>query len=76
MGWETVASIAATVVGKALGGSQKSPKVDAAPITQPVEDAQAQAKKARTALAMTEGGINGQELSVGQVGKRDTLFGN
>lgn len=34
------------------------------------------AKKARPALLATEGGATGVELLSGQVGRRETLFGN
>lgn len=60
----------------AITGVGKARKVAATPITQPVTDAQNQAKTSRTSLLATAGGINGEELSVGQVGKRDTLLGN
>jgi len=41
-----------------------------------LEDDKKKAKKVRSALLETEGGIAGQEVGLGDVGKRDTLFGN
>lgn len=63
------------LIGAVLGGGS-TPKVDTAGITAPVVDDQNLAKKARQALLETTGGINGAELTSGQVKQRDTLFGN
>jgi len=56
--------------------SPKKPQVNAAAVTSDLTAANTQSKAARTTLLATEGDINGQELSLGQVGKRDTLLGN
>lgn len=58
-----------------LFGGGSTPKVS----TQPTTDTQAEqktAKKARSALLATEGGVLGSELDTGQVSQRSTLFGN
>lgn len=52
--------------------SYQAPAVD----TTPVEDDKKKAKKLRSALVATEGGIEGQEAQIGDVKQRDTLFGN
>lgn len=44
--------------------------------TEDLNDEKKKAKKLRSALVETEGGIGGQELQSGGTGKRDTLFGN
>jgi len=41
-----------------------------------VEQAKGRSQAIRSALAMTEGGILGEELEEGEVKKRKTLFGN
>lgn len=61
-------------VGEILGGSKAPPVVSSAPASD-VSKAATKAKKQRSALLQTEGGIVGQELTAGQVG-RNTLFGN
>jgi len=60
----------------ALGflGLGKTPSTSAAP-TAATEEEKKKAKKARSALLETEGGIIGSELQPGQV-SRNTLFGN
>ena len=53
----------------------ETPKVETqAPQT--VEKDASKAKLARKALFATEGGQKGQELQVGEVAKRESLFGN
>lgn len=63
------------LLGAIVGGGE-TPKVDTAAAQAPVVDDQNLAKKARSALLETAGGIDGQELTAGQVKQRDTLFGN
>ena len=41
-----------------------------------VTEEERKAKKARSALYATEGGVQGQELAAGEVNKRNTLLGN
>jgi len=58
-----------------LFGGGSTPKVS----TQPAQDTEAEqkkAKKARSALLATEGGVLGTELEGGQVSQRSTIFGN
>ncbi len=63
------------LLGAIIGGGS-TPKVDTAAVSAPVVEDQNLAKKARQALLETSGGINGMELTSGQVKQRDTLFGN
>lgn len=58
-----------------LLGLGKTPTVSTAATDSTVEE-QKKAKAARSALLSTEGGITGSELQPGQVGGRQTLFGN
>ena len=66
------------MVDKVLGSlgltSPKSPKVSTDSITS-TEEEKKKAKTARASLLETSGGIAGQELQPGQVG-RPSLFGN
>lgn len=41
-----------------------------------VTEEEKKAKKVRSALYATEGGVQGQELAAGEVSKRNTLLGN
>lgn len=61
-------------MGNLFGGGKT--KVDTQPATQSVADAATASKANRSALFMTQGDSQGQELQPGQVKKRDTLFGN
>lgn len=63
------------LLGGILGGG-KEPKVDTKPAEELTDEEKEKARKARTALYGTEGGVSGSELAPGQVGTRDTLFGN
>lgn len=56
-----------------MGGS---PKYEAPQIDDGLEDDKKKAKKLRSALLETEGGIGGEEVMGGGVKPRDTLFGN
>lgn len=58
-----------------LFGGGKSPEVQTSAV-QDIEEEQKKAKKGRSALFATEGGILGQEVQAGQITKRDTIFGN
>jgi hypothetical protein len=63
-------------VAKVLGvGGTKAPVTSTAPVEQ-VDEEKKKAKKLRSALLETPGGIVGAELQPGQVSQRDTLFGN
>lgn len=57
-----------------LGGS-KSPKASTT-ASADTEEASRKAKKSRTALLETEGGVAGQELEAGAVTQRNSLLGN
>lgn len=59
-----------------LTGGGETPKADAAPAQAEVKTEADSAKKARAALIENMGGIAGEELDVGQVKKRDNVFGN
>lgn len=52
------------------GGSKVASTADT------VTEEERKAKKARSALYATESGVTGQELTAGNVSKRDTLLGN
>lgn len=55
----------------------KSPKTDVAPATAVIDETAKSAKKSRSQVLATVGGISGQELDPSQVSKTgDTLFGN
>ena len=60
---------------KGLLGGGDVPKVSTAP-REDTEKAARKAKKSRTALFETEGGVAGQELSPEGVTQRNTLLGN
>ncbi|MCK5605245.1 hypothetical protein KAR91_25360 [Candidatus Pacearchaeota archaeon] len=60
---------------KALFGVEKAPKVSSQAETA-VEKASRKAKKSRTALFETEGGVAGEELEAGGVARRNSLLGN
>lgn len=63
-------------VGTLLGGG-KTPKVNTAPATDVLNDADKKNKRTRTQALSTVGGISGDELSGTQVSKQGgTLFGN
>lgn len=57
-------------------GTKETPKADPVPATQEVADEEGKAKRARSALTQTAGGIMGEELAEGQVKRRDIIFGN
>jgi len=57
-----------------LGGS--TPKADSKAPTETIATEADAAKKARTALLETQGGIVGEELDPAQVKRRDNIFGN
>ena len=62
------------ILGSIFG---KSPKVNTAPATTIIEDTTKKAKKSRSQVLATVGGVAGEELSGAQVSKTgDTLFGN
>lgn len=61
------------ILGIFTGGEK--PKVDPTP-SQELGEAARKAKKSRTALIQTEGGVAGQELEPDQVKSRSTLLGN
>lgn len=62
------------LVGLLTGGSMKEPKVDSSAATKELDDEEAKAKKARSALL--EAG-SGSQLQPGQVGGGgDRVFGN
>jgi hypothetical protein len=61
-------------VGNLFGGGKTA--VNTAPAESTVEAAKTASKANRSALFATSGGIMGQELTPGEVKKRDTLFGN
>ena len=56
------------------GGGKGDPKVEYE-ATEVKED-EGKLKKIRTALLETEGGIGGEESQLGDVKKRDSIFGN
>ena len=60
------------IVKTLLGDSPKAQTT--AP--QDIEKSSKKARKARTALFETEGGVAGEELSAGGVTQRNTLLGN
>jgi len=60
---------------KGLLGGGSAPKVSQKPAAD-TEAASRKAKRSRTALFETEGGVAGQELSPGGVTQRNTLLGN
>ena len=63
------------VVKSIFGGSK--PKASDGSAANEVTSADIQAKKSRTALLATQGGITGQELAPSEVQKRkETLLGN
>lgn len=67
------------IVKSIFGGAPKAAPVApvaVAPVVDLVDEQTKQGKKARAALYGTEGGIQGQELTAGQVGARPTLLGN
>ena len=59
----------------AIFGGAKTPEPSTAPVKS-VEDDKKKAKKSKVNLLSTGGGILGEELSAGNVGGRETLFGN
>lgn len=61
---------------KSIFGGGKKPKADPAPAKK-TTDAGRKARKSRSALLATKGGIKGEELGAGDVQKKkDTLLGN
>ena len=63
-------------IGSIFGiGSTPAPVVLQAPM-QANEEVKKQAKKARSVLLSTEGGIAGTELQAGTTGGRTTILGN
>ena len=60
---------------KLLGIGRDKPKASSA-AADSVKQASRKAKKSRTALFETEGGVSGQELQPDQVTQRNTLLGN
>lgn len=52
------------------------PEYQAPEVDNSLDDDKKKAKKLRSALTQTEGGIAGQEVMGGEVSTRDTLFGN
>jgi hypothetical protein len=67
------------IIKSFFGGAPKAQApapVSVAPVMDIADDQTKQGKKARAALYGTEGGIQGQELTSGQVGQRPTLLGN
>ena len=63
----------AAFIAKALGIG--TPKASVAPVSD-VKEASRKAKKTRTALFETEGGVAGEELQAGGVTQRNSLLGN
>lgn len=53
-----------------------TPSYDPPKIEEDLGEDKKKAKKVRSALLETEGGIGGEELSEGGTKQRDTLFGN
>lgn len=54
----------------------KTPSYDPPVVEDDLGDEKKKAKKARSALLETEGGIAGEEVLEGGTKQRDTLFGN
>lgn len=63
-----------SIISSIFGGS--SPKVQTVASEKPVVEDARKAKKARSALLETAGGVMGQEVQAGQTSTRQTLFGN
>lgn len=66
-------------IGELFGMDGSAAEDNAASTAQAEENVssdESKAKALRTALYATAGGAAGQELSLGQVGRRDTLYGN
>ncbi len=71
----TVAALGVAGAGVAASALKKPPKASRQAGAS-VEEASRKAKKSRTALFETAGGVAGEELEVGGVTQRNSLLGN